>query len=158
MNPKVYLAGPIKGLNYNEATEWRKIAIVLLKEAGIDGMSPMRAKEYLKDKFDVGHKLDNGIKDQYHSFPLSTSKAILCRDFKDCTKSDAIIMYLLGAKAISIGSVMEVAWGHAARVPIVLVMEKEGNVHEHCMITEASNFRVETLDDAIDVVKGILLP
>lgn len=158
MNPKVYLAGPIKGLNYDEATTWREAAKKCFKEVNIDAMSPMRAKGYLKSEFDVGHKIDSGLKDQYHSFPLSTSKAIICRDHMDCTKSNAIIVYLLGAKAVSIGTVMEVAWGYEARVPMILVMEKQGNVHEHCMITEACNFRVESLDEAIHVVKGILLP
>lgn len=154
-NMKVYLAGPIQGLNYNEATEWREQAIKALMDAGLTGMSPMRAKEYLKKEHDVGGK---PLADKYESFPLSTMKAIVCRDFKDCTKSDMVIMYLKGAKKVSIGSVMEVAWAHAARVPIVLVMEKEGNCHEHGMITEACNFRVETLDEAIHVVKGVLLP
>ena len=155
MNKKVYLAGPIKGLNYNEATEWREKAIYELYKYSIDGYSPMRGKQYLKEISNVG---GDALKDSYAEYPLSTMKAILCRDFTDCTTSDAVIMYLKGAKTISIGSIMEVAWAHAARVPIVLVMEKSNNLHEHGLLTEACNFRVETLDQAISVVKTILLP
>ena len=155
MKPRVYLAGPIKGLNYNEATEWREQAIAAFRDVGIDAMSPMRAKSYLKSEGDVG---GDKLKDAYEQFPLSTMKAILCRDFNDCTKSQAVIMYLKGAKIVSIGSTMEVAWAHAARVPVVLVMEKSGNIHEHGLLIEACNFRVETLDEAIHVVKAILLP
>lgn len=158
MNPKVYLAGPIKGLNYNDAVEWREKAKNLLADVGLDGMSPMRAKSYLKDLHDVGQGAIDSQPGMYESFPLSTNKGILSRDFNDCSKSNAVIMYLKGAKAVSIGSVMEVAWSHAARVPLVLVMEKAGNVHEHGLMTEACSFRVETIEEAIHVVKAILLP
>lgn len=155
MKPKVYLAGPIKGLNFNEATEWRIEAQQALAEMGIDGMSPMRAKDYLKAHANVG---GDALKDAYAEYPLSTMKAILSRDFNDCTKSAVVIMYLKGAKAVSIGSVMEVAWAHASRVPVILVMEKEENIHEHGLLTEACNFRVETLKEALFVTRAVLLP
>lgn len=156
MKPRIYLAGPIKGLNFDEATTWRINAIRMLADIGIDGMSPMRGKEYLKKELDIGDS--KKLRDRYDNYPLSTAKAIMCRDFKDCTKSDAIIMYLLGAKTVSIGSTMEVAWGFHARVPIILVMEKEGNPHEHSMITEAINFRVDNLEEAVYVAARLILP
>jgi nucleoside 2-deoxyribosyltransferase len=147
---KVYLAGPIAGCTYEGATDWRKRASELLAPE-ISGFSPMRGKEYLKNAGTIGDK-------GYDQFPMSTSKAVLCRDHHDCTTSDVVIVYLKGAKKVSIGTVMEVAWAHHARVPIVLVMEKEGNVHEHLLLSEACNFRVETLEEACKVVKAILLP
>ncbi len=154
--PSVYLAGPIKGLHYGAATEWRERAKSTLAYNGIDAFSPMRAKEYLAPLSDVG---GDTLKDAYAEHPLSTMKAILCRDRNDCTKSDAVIMYLKGAERVSLGSVMEVAWADAARVPVVLVMEKDkSNPHEHGLLTEACSFRVETLDEAIKVVCAILLP
>lgn len=154
--PRVYLAGPIRGLNYNEATEWREAAYRELVGYGIDAMSPMRAKAYLKGKADVG---GDKLKDAYPEHPLSTMKAITTRDRKDCMRSDMVIMYLKGAKTVSIGSVLEIAWADAARVPVVLVMEKDGsNVHSHGMISEVCGFHVETLEEAIHVVKAVLLP
>jgi len=42
--PKVYLAGPIKGLTYTGATDWRDEAKDALYDIGIAGYSPMRAK------------------------------------------------------------------------------------------------------------------
>lgn len=155
MRPKVYLAGPIKGLHYNEATEWRETAIKWLAENGIDGMSPMRAKTYLKGLTDVGGQK---LADQYQHMPLSTMKAIVTRDRNDCMKCDMVIMYLKGAKTASLGSVMEVAWADAARVPVVLVMEKDGsNVHEHGMIRETCGFHVETLEEALQVCRAVLI-
>lgn len=158
MKPRAYLAGPIKGLNYDEAVTWRKNAIAMLASFGIDGMSPMRGKEYLKALHDAGQGAIDSMPGMYGQFPLSTNKAILSRDFNDCTKSNIVIMFLRGAKAASIGSVMEVAWAHAARVPIILVMEKSGNVHEHGLMTEACNFRVETVEEACAIARAVLLP
>src|SRR5260221_181803 len=43
----VYLAGPITGLDYAGATDWRNEAKLQLALEGITGLSPMRGKEYL---------------------------------------------------------------------------------------------------------------
>ena len=155
MNPTVYLAGPIRGLNYDSATVWREQATADLASHGIDGMSPMRAKNYLKGESNAG---GDKLADSYAAYPLSTMKAIVTRDRKDCMGSDMVIMNLLGATTVSIGSVMEVAWADAARVPVVLVMEKTGNLHEHGMIRETCGFHVETIEEAIRVCVAVLKP
>jgi nucleoside 2-deoxyribosyltransferase len=153
MRPSVYLAGPIKGLNYDEAVTWRETAKKQLKEAGIDAFSPMRAKNYLKNDKNIDSSDSN-----YSMYPLSVPPAVVCRDMNDCTKRDALIVYLKGAKAVSIGTVCEIAWAAQARIPIVLVMEKEGNPHEHMFVRQLCNFQVESLDEAIFCIKAILLP
>jgi hypothetical protein len=51
---------------------------------------------------------------------------------------------------------MEIAWSWDNGIPVVVVIEREGNPHDHAMIQEAIGFRVETLDDGIQVVKAIL--
>jgi nucleoside 2-deoxyribosyltransferase len=155
-NPKVYLAGPIRGLNYDDATKWREQATESLRSVGIDAMSPMRGKRYLKGVSDAGGAK---IADAYAEYPLSTMKAIVTRDRHDCMKNDMVIMYLKGAQTVSIGSVLEIAWADAARVPVVLVMEKDkSNLHEHGMVREMCGFHVETLEEALEVVKAVLLP
>jgi nucleoside 2-deoxyribosyltransferase len=154
--PSVYLAGPIKGCSYAGATSWREYVKILLEDVGIDAFSPLRAKQYLRGLDEVGNDL---LKDSYAQFPLSTNKAILHRDRHDCMKCDAVLMNLLGATNISIGTVMEVAWADAARVPVILVMEKDGsNPHEHGLMVEACGFRVDNLDEGIRMVGSILLP
>lgn len=156
--PRVYLAGPIKGCSYDGATSWRDQATSLLAAHGIDAMSPMRGKGYLQGQTQVGQDQIT-LKDSYEQFPLSTNRAILCRDHRDCTTCDAIIIYLLGAQKVSIGTCMEAAWGMHARVPIVVVIETDGsNVHEHGLMLEACNFRVSSLEEAVKVVAAVLLP
>jgi hypothetical protein len=44
----VYLAGPIRGLNYDSANDWRSYTCEKLADgnSGIIGVSPMRAKNF----------------------------------------------------------------------------------------------------------------
>jgi hypothetical protein len=53
---------------------------------------------------------------------------------------------------------MEIAWADANRTPIVCAIEAAGNCHEHMMIREAIGWRVPSLEEALNVVKAILLP
>jgi nucleoside 2-deoxyribosyltransferase len=147
---KVYLAGPIAGLNYEGATEWRDIARQQLYDCGIQGVSPMRGKEYLRDvrNFDSAGN--------YGNFScMSSARGITTRDRYDATHCDVMLVNLLGANKVSIGTVMELGWADANRIPIVCVME-EGNIHDHGMINEVIGFKVETLEEALHIVKIIL--
>ena len=45
----VYLAGPISGLSYGEATDWRQEVQAQLQRCGIHALSPLRAKVYLRE-------------------------------------------------------------------------------------------------------------
>lgn len=135
---QVYLAGPISGLTYGGATDWRKQAVDVLAEAGIEGLDPMRGKDYLAD---VGV-----LEGSYEDWPLSTSQGITARDRFDATRCDLLLVNLLGATRVSIGSMLEIAWADSRRTPIVLVMEKEGNPHDHPMIRECAGFITDSLD------------
>lgn len=149
MSYLVYLAGPITGLSYDGAVDWREHAIKTLADSGIMGLSPMRGKQYLAGK--------EYVADSYAEFTMSTPKAIVTRDRFDSTRCDVLLVNLLGSKKVSIGTVMEIAWADAARIPIVVVMEK-GNIHEHSMLVQVSGYVVETLEEAIQVVIRILTP
>jgi|SRR5579859_1929292 len=149
---KVYLAGPITGLNYKGATDWRFYAKSVLEAVGITAYSPMRGKEYL-DK--VKEFTADG--DAYkHMGVLSSNRGIITRDRFDATRCDILLANLLGAPKVSIGTVMEIAWADAHRIPIVCCMEESDNVHEHGMITEVLGYRVPTLDEALHVIKAVL--
>jgi hypothetical protein len=53
---------------------------------------------------------------------------------------------------------MEIAWADLERIPIIIVREAEGSLHDHCMVNEAAGFIVNTLDEGIEIVKAILTP
>jgi nucleoside 2-deoxyribosyltransferase len=144
----VYLAGPISGLSFAGATEWRIEAIRKLAEHGIQGLNPLRFKDYLLHK--------TRLEDTYADLNiLSSQKGITTRDRWDCQRSDIVLVNLLGAIEKSIGTCLEFGWADSARVPIVTVMEP-GNVHDHAMIREVSGFIVPTLAEALDITKAFL--
>jgi nucleoside 2-deoxyribosyltransferase len=149
--PTVYLAGPISGLNYAGATEWREAAIADLAAVGIRGLSPMRHKEILSGETD----LDKNPERYAALDVMCSNRGITTRDRFDATRCDVIFVNLLNAAKVSIGTVLEIAWADAARIPIVAVMEP-GNVHEHGMISELVGFVVPTVEEGLRVVKAIL--
>lgn len=149
----VYLGGPISGLNYAGATDWRAFATQRLLEAHpqhrIYGVSPMRAKEYLSKERTIGHSYEDTV--------LSGAKAITTRDRMDCQRADLVLINLLGSTRVSIGTMIEVGWADAFRVPIVLAIEPE-NLHQHPMLAQCAGFVVSTLEQAVDTAAAILLP
>lgn len=170
---KVYLSGPITGLSYDGAMEYREYAMQQLRNrvkvfamsggeerrevtpTGIEGYNPMRGKDYLSElKVISSNPMD--YPEAYMSV-LSSANGITTRDRWDCMTCDLAIFNVLGAKAVSVGSVIELGWLDAFRKPVVAVME-EGNVHEHAILDELYGWRVDNLDEALDIVKAILLP
>lgn len=147
----VYLAGPIAGLDYAGATDWRVHAEVELNKANIRALSPMRAKEYLKSvqafSGTCGPEGDMG--------PLSGPRAVMTRDRFDATRCDVLLVNFLGATRISIGTAMEMAWADLKRIPVVCVCEPD-NIHRHAMLDETVGFWATTLDEGIAIVKAIV--
>lgn len=149
----VYLAGPITGLSYGEATDWRQHAKAKLAQHGIRGLDPMRCKSYLKH---VAEFTADG--DKYKDLgAFSSNRGIMTRDRFDATRCALLLVNFLGAERVSIGTCMEIAWADAHRIPIICAIEAEGNPHDHGMISEAIGFRVDNLDLAIEIAVGILL-
>lgn len=145
---KTYLAGPISGLSYEESTDWRNYFATLVPR--IQCLSPMRGKGYLEREAKIAH--------DYPEIVLSCQRGIMTRDFFDCLRADAVTVNLLGAKVPSLGTVMEMAWAYQARIPVIAIMEPEGNPHEHPMIRESIGFRVATLEEAAHVLNVVLWP
>ena len=156
---KVYLAGPISGLSYGESVDWREDAERVFSSYDIEALSPMRSKEFLANV----NVLDTGyeeFKAEYEQ-ALVSDRGIMTRDYHDCTTSDVVLVNLLDAKKVSIGTVMEIAWAYAHNIPVVVVMEaregdKRNNLHDHGMINEATGYRVTSLDTAYKIVATIL--
>lgn len=147
-NRKLYLAGPITGLSYTGATDWRDYVAKKLPSY-ITPVSPMRGKKYLEGT--------EAIATSYEHIPLSCAKGITCRDRHGVMSCDAVLANMLGAKSVSIGTTMEIAWADMIRKPIILVMEKNGNLHDHPMIKEVCGFWVYSLDDAIAMADALLM-
>jgi nucleoside 2-deoxyribosyltransferase len=155
---KAYLAGPIAGLNYKQAVMWREAARTELLLSGIHAYSPMRNKHYLSDVKQFSKQPRNDENPYNSDNPLSTVKGITVRDRFDCETSDLVLINLLGSTTVSIGTMLEIGWASAKNIPIILVMEDEGNPHDHGMVNQVCGFRVNNLEDAIILTRQILLP
>ena len=149
---KVYLAGPITGTSFKDSTDWRdRFKNILHREYPEIGIfSPLRGKDYLKQEM--------AIKSEYEDIPLSSARGITTRDYNDVKTSNLIVVNVLGHTKVSIGTVMEVAWAKSFSIPVILIMEKSGNVHDHPMINECIGYRVDSIEKAISLTKVILLP
>jgi nucleoside 2-deoxyribosyltransferase len=148
MSKSIYLAGPITGLSYGKSTDWRRWMARRLSPE-IVPLSPMRGKDYLKDEQHIGSA--------YEQHPMSTEAAIIGRDrFDVMTRCDAVMVNVLGAKKVSIGTVIEIGWADAARKPIILLIEDEGNVHDYPMIRQAATYRTDDPEMAYSIAHILL--
>lgn len=148
MKPRIYLAGPITGLTFDEVYGWReKVQRILLPE--IESDNPLSGKQSL-----AGDAL---LTDGYTHDPLITDKAIFARDYFYIRRANLLFVNFLGAKHISQGTNYEIAWAYELRKPVLVVMEPQGNPHEHLFLREAAAFRTDNLPEACDMVRSILL-
>lgn len=143
----LYMTGPIGGCSYAGATSWRDRFTELLLAYNVKCLSPMRGKEYL-----VG---DTSIDDVEYETPSSCPKGVYTRDRWDSLRCDLMVANLLDATRVSIGTMMEFAWADSRGTPVIFVME-EDNIHNHILVKGGPGFRVNTLEEAAELVKAML--
>lgn len=147
MEKRVYLAGPVVGLNYEQCNNWREYAKNELSKYQIIGVSPIRFKEHLRDR---GIILDSD------DSILECDRGITLRARSDVMECNVFLANLLGAKEVSKGTMIEYGWADSLRKPIITIIEKEGNPHEHPILRELTRFRVESLEEGLEVARKIL--
>lgn len=147
---KIYLAGPITGWSYDQCTNWREYVAQEISEE-IQCISPMRGKDELK-----GSVL---IHEEYKDHPMCSASAITNRDRFDLSRSNAVLMHLPEPPngKISIGTMIELGWADAQRIPVVVVM-KENSAYNHPMLTNIASIIVPDLDMGIAAIESIILP
>lgn len=145
---KMYLAGPITGESYAGCTSWRDYVTEQLKDV-VECLSPMRAKTYLEGHENL-FKAYSGT--DWFKRAMSGPRGIMSRDYWDCQRCDLLFVNFAGAKQVSIGTCMEIAWCYTKK-PIVCVMD---DIHDHAMIMEAVTHPMSDIDHAIQVVRALL--
>lgn len=173
MTRRVYLAGPITGLSFNAAADWRDQVVEALGFDDIEAFSPLRAKHYLRGEASI----DGSVGAYPRAHPLSAPSGICARDRNDVARADVVLMNLLGAGRVSIGSMIEIGWADAYRKPLVLVIEPVGgydmsppggaatdvktvgatNPHHHAMVDELAAYVVHELEAGVEIVRALLL-
>lgn len=150
-NGVVYLSGPITGLGYQEARYGWREAFANQMLPGIKVLSPMRHEGHLAEIKEIAQTPETASD---HFF--SGSRIIVEKDALDIERSDLMVVNLLGAKRVSIGTVMEIGIAYAVNKKIVLVMEDQGNVHEHPFVTVPAALRLNNMADAVYAVNSLL--
>lgn len=150
-NKKVYLAGPISGLTYEEsALGWRE-EIRRMMPMQFDLFSPMRAKHFLAD---VGI-----LQGSYEEIPMSSRAGILGRDRNDVYTCDLMLANFLEDQGnLSLGTAMEFGWADAWRKPIIMIAQEDNPHRRHPMLSGAAVYVVDNLPDAATLAKHLLLP
>jgi nucleoside 2-deoxyribosyltransferase len=156
---KIYLAGPMAGISKESADSWRDYVAGRLD--GIHEMPSGPSVEVLCFNPTRGEDTDASATFSAvatNSSPFNTVQGIIGRDRNDVFTSDLVFMCLLGAKRVSIGTTVELGWADAWRKPLILVMERAGNIHEHLFFQGLCTYRVPTLDEGIACAKYLLMP
>jgi nucleoside 2-deoxyribosyltransferase len=148
---KIYLAGPISGLGYDEVVGKYKEKANVLRDMGYDILCPMTGKTYLRNEL----KLKAGG----YGYPVSTNHAIFERDRWMVSTADIILADLSNSgDRVSIGTMMELAWTAMLGKHTLIVLPEE-NIHRHAFVLEAGDIIFTTLDEAFaylgDFIKGI---
>jgi nucleoside 2-deoxyribosyltransferase len=142
----LYLAGPLTGASYGDALDWRKYVESKLP-ADVIAFSALRGKAYVTK--------ERVLKDTYPEHLLSTPKGTITRDRYDVSRCDALFVNFLNSDRVSIGTIMEMAWADAWRIPIILAMEAR-NIHDHAFVRQVAGFITGDLDEAIQTAADVV--
>lgn len=148
MKKYIYLAGPIAGLTEEEATTWRHDVNFMLPD-NIIGISPLRC-EPVKPGMTY---TTPGAVDKMWSDP----RAINAKNWLDTESSDLVLAYLpkeMNDKRPSIGTIIEIGWTLGLKKPLIVVSDDK-QLLNHPLIECNAAWRLDNLDDAIEVIIGL---
>lgn len=145
---KIYTAGPISGMSYEEAIDYFTSAKKQLTDMGYQVLSPFTGKDYLRNEIELRA-------DGYNN-PISTNHAIFRRDRWMVGQADVILCNLSRApEKVSIGSMFELAWASDLHKHVVVVLPKE-NTHNHAFVLEAADIIFETYEEAMNYLEMLI--
>jgi len=150
MKKFVYLAGPILGCTKGEANNWRQYVDEKLHagtNGGVIGISPLRCEPLIGERYST----------DYPDTRFGTPEAIAAKNMHDVQNCDMVLAYLpaeMGTN-ISLGTVCEIAWARAWDKQIIMVTDHP-KIDAHPVINACRNWKLSTLDEAIEVCVGVL--
>lgn len=145
----VYLSGPITGETYQAARfGWRKYVAERMSP-GIKVLSPMRHEGHLAE-------MAGALEKDYPEHFFSQPRVLVEKDHLDIQRSDIMLVNLLGATRVSIGTMVEIGIAMALGRKIIVVMAKDDKFHNHPFVTEPASLVLDNLDDAIMAINSLL--
>lgn len=145
---KIYLAGPISGLGYEEVSNYFESTYDKLTQWNYNVFSPMRGKSQLRTEIEFkAHG--------YENVPVATNHAIFDRDRWMVKSADVVYANLTNSgDRISIGTMMELAWAFDSGKHVIVAMQDD-NIHQHAFVLEAAHIIFNSHEDAMDYLKSL---
>ena len=153
----LYLAGPIAGCTDREANDWRKDVGRRLRTYNIMGISPLRCEPLHGERYATPIDMA-GLKTEQADPRFGTARAIASKNMFDVMNCDMTLCFLplaICAQRPSYGTVIELAWAKMYGKPAILVTD-DPYLGNHPVVGACASWILPTLDDAVDVVTGIL--
>ena len=140
---KIYLAGPISGQNGPDVISYFSSTAEYLMSAGYEVIHPMLGKGSFRNEIKI-------LEPEGYILPQATNHAIIERDCWMVQQCDILYCNFTNCgDRISIGSCMELAWGHILGKHTVVAMQPD-NIHRHAFVMEAADVIFETHQEALD--------
>lgn len=140
-NSTIYLAGPIEGLTYEAANNWREEITERLCDL-MTVLSPMRGKKAYY----------NPITLTYPGYPTDS---IVARDLGDIRRSDVIVCrYLVNHRLV--GTLIELGVALERRIPVVMYTEPGVQI-EHPFLRAVTVYQASTIMKVVEFVRNFLL-
>lgn len=131
---KIYLAGGIHGLTFNEATEWRDYATVQLHLRGFEVINPLRGKRAKNGRFDGG---------------VYTPAEVVVRDKQDILEADGLLVEYTRPDRNYSGTSMEILFAYEHHKPVIVWSSHAG---ESYWVAYHATAILPTLDDCIEYI------
>lgn len=146
---RIYLSGPISGASRREIADWRKRAAAMLP-AGVDIYDPASSP------YDADLATDAPETPSAALARLMHGRLVVDRNKHIIQSSDVVLANFLHSDRASIGSIGELFWANAFRIPIVIVREQSGNVHDHAMLNAIASVVTSSLEEGCEAALSIL--
>jgi hypothetical protein len=146
---RIYLSGPISGASRDDIAGWRQC---------VAGMLPQHVDVYDPAvlSYDVALAYETAESPSAALARLMHGRLVVDRNKHIIQSSDVVLANFLHSERASIGSIGELFWANAFRIPIVIVREQSGNIHDHAMLNAIASVVVTSLEEGCDAALNIL--
>jgi nucleoside 2-deoxyribosyltransferase len=137
----IYLAGPITGLDYKAATEWRNEIKEDFRDVGYRVIDPMEGEA-------------DTLNEQHPDLHRRVSEIVNLDKFY-VDQSDIIFANFENyAPEASVGTISEIAWAFADD-KIIIAVVPEGSPYDRAWMNVLYTFKVKTFDEGIKQLASI---
>lgn len=145
---RVYLGGPIEGLTYEQAVDWRTRCIFEFRSySNVSFYDPMSGKQHL---IGTGPITSGSSKVKNHF--TSKNDSVFYRDVTEVRRCDILLVNLSHLNGGSTGTFFEMGFAYGLGKLIIVV--GAGKKAEHPFI-QVPAILVCSLDEAFELIKGL---